>query len=184
MSKAILLSTTGAVAALAMLTAGLGIALIVHPQGGIGPESFHPSGLIAALAAAASYALTFLVIAKVKATDSANVLNLWCALAVLLLGMALSLGEPLPTDPRLVACGLLYGFCGLVGQTLIVWGTVRTTAASGSTAGVLIPVFATMIGFFALKQPVDAWEILGMLVVVVSAAVVARLERKGESKQA
>ncbi|MBT9583784.1 DMT family transporter [bacterium] len=161
----------------AMLVAALGITLIVHPEGEVGVQRLDMAGLAAAFAAAATYAVTFVVIGRVKKTDSANVLNLWCAAMVLLISLPLVVGQPLPGSAWLCICGLLYGLCGLLGQTFIVWGTMRTSPAAGSTAGVFIPVFAALIGTLWLAQSLSLLEVVGMLIVVVSAGAVSVVEK-------
>lgn len=167
-----------AVVLVGLAAAGGGLILILLPQGSFDLASLAGWGGPAAFLGAAACSVTFLSWGRLGGTDPPWTVNLWYAVVSTAASLPLALLQPPPATAWPWLCGALYGLFGVLGQGLLVLGTMRAGPTAGSTAGALLPVFAAGLGWAAFSQPVSGAEALGIALACGGAALVGSGEHR------
>jgi len=162
----------------AVLVAVGGILLVLHPQGHQHLGNVPLIGIVLALAAGFFNSLEFVTLRRIRQTDGANTINLWYAGVMLLVTLPLALTQPWPQKQSFLLIAIMFGISTLVGQTLLAQSLRSVTATAASVATLLMPVFATVIGWMVFRQKLSALELLGLALVIGAGTAVIFMENR------
>lgn len=101
------------------------------------------------------------------------------AAIVVLIGSFISGSPVIPVSTKNILIGLgLTVFCTLLGHSIFSWGLKYEKAAFVSTAKLLEPVFASIIGLFIFKEVPPRTSIIGGLMIIIGIVFMCREEAK------
>lgn len=158
---------TGWTVWLAVLCSLVGVALLSEPPAHLHEEiSGRGMGLTSGLCAAGAY----LSIRKAGATNRPITIVFYFTLVAAMGSTAASvaLGEPLPRDPRTIACLVGAGIAATFAQLIMTEAYRIGRAGPIAAAGAAGPLFSTLLGWLVLGQAPDARAGLGMALLVLS----------------
>jgi probable blue pigment (indigoidine) exporter len=161
---------------LAIALAVVAVIAIAHPEGELSAGTVSQLGVAAALAAAVANALVFLCLGRLAATDSPHAVNLWLAAVALAVSVVPVARAPLPVAGHVWLAGAAYGLFALGGYTLLNRSMKSLSPTAGSLVGVMMPVFATLLGWIIFGERLSLIEIAGMAVVLACARQVSLVE--------
>lgn len=160
----------------AIAIALVGVAVILLPEGGQDVTAVPVLGLAAAVAAGAANAVEFVTIRRLRQREAPTTVNLWYGAVMLVVSAPLALLGSWPSSARLWAYVLGYAVLSLVGQMLLAADLGRVTATTASAGALTVPVFGALIGWVAFSERLSALEVVGILLVLVAAGAVSRVE--------
>jgi drug/metabolite transporter (DMT)-like permease len=156
----------------------LGLVLILHPEGHLSLLAFGYAALVLALAAGMLNSLEFITLRRLRASDQPHTINLWYAAVMIAATLPFALLRPWPDDPRIWLFAGLFCLCSLAGQSLLAGGMRLASPTFASVAALLVPVFATVIDWAVFGQLLSGAELVGIALVLVPAALIARTESR------
>jgi drug/metabolite transporter (DMT)-like permease len=153
----------------------LGIVLLTAPDlSALGGEAI---GVVMVLAGVLSYALASTLYAPLQQTYGALPVTLWLLVVSSVVLLPLGLVELPASSAELVPLVSLV-ILGVVG-TGMVWALFvavigKVGAVRASIVGYFIPIFALLLGVFALGEHVEAIQIAGVLVALLGGYLISR----------
>lgn len=104
------------------------------------------------------------------------------AAIVVLIGSSISRDFIIPISMKNLLIGLgLTVFCTLLGHSIFSWGLKYEKAAFVSTAKLLEPVFASIIGIFIFREKPSQTSIIGGVMIIVGIIFLCREEGKNKN---
>jgi drug/metabolite transporter (DMT)-like permease len=156
----------------------LGLVLILHPEGHFSLLAFGYAALGLALAAGMLNSLEFITLRRLRESDQPHTINLWYAAVMIAATLPFALLQAWPDDPRIWLFAGLFCLCSLAGQSLLAGAMRHASPTFASVAALLVPVFATVIDWAAFGQLLSAAELVGIALVLIPAALIARAESR------
>jgi drug/metabolite transporter (DMT)-like permease len=86
--------------------------------------------------------------------------------------------QPWPDDPKVWLFVGMFCLCSLAGQSLLAGAMRHASPTFASVAALLVPVFATVIDWAVFGQLLSGAELVGIALVLVPAALIARTETR------
>jgi drug/metabolite transporter (DMT)-like permease len=164
-----------------------GIVLLVHPGSDTGPLSY----LLITVAASFMWALGSFLSPRIPVPRDALVATgyemLCGGLVLLVIGVAAY--SPSELDPGHWSArsilGLVYliTFGSLLGYSAYVWLLANAPIAKVSTYAYVNPVVAVLLGWIVLDEVITGLTLAGAAIIVVSVALVIRLEARGRTRR-
>jgi drug/metabolite transporter (DMT)-like permease len=154
----------------------LGLVLILHPEGHLDLRAFGYGALVLALAAGLLNSLEFITLRRLRASDPPHTINLWFAGVMIVAGLPLALGQAWPDEPKAWLLAGLFCLSSLAGQSLLAQGMRAASPTFASVAALLVPVFATVIGWTVFGQLLSGVELAGIALILLPAALIGRAE--------
>lgn len=159
---------------LAILVGFLGVLVITRP--GLGVFGL---GHVYALCAMLSYSFYVIMTRSMSATETAESLIFYSALApVVLMLPAVPLTGSLPHDPLQWAILLSLGFFGGIGHWFLIKAYRLATTAALAPYPYLQMVWMIALGYFVFADLPDRWTLLGAAIIVASGLYIVHRERK------
>jgi drug/metabolite transporter (DMT)-like permease len=156
-----------------------GIVLICLPEGHISFAHISPLAAGAALLAGVINSFALMALRSLRRTDLPGVINFWYALALIVVSAPLAIaGGRWPTSFRVWLCMAGFGVSSFIGQMLLAKAMHESTPTAAATEGLLLPVFASILGWVFFDERLSTLESFGMALVIVSGAVVIRAQAR------
>ena len=86
--------------------------------------------------------------------------------------------QPWPDDPKVWLFVGMFCLCSLAGQSLLAEGMHHASPTFASVAALLVPAFAILIDWDVFGRLLSGTELVGIALVLVPAAPIARTEGK------
>lgn len=116
---------------------------------------------------------------KVMSTTGYTWIVYLIAALVVLIGSSATGNYVIPVSFRNILCGLgLTVFCTLLGHSIFSWGLKYEKAAFVSTAKLLEPVFAAILGLFIFAEVPSVTSVIGGIMIIVGIVFMCREESK------
>jgi drug/metabolite transporter (DMT)-like permease len=156
----------------------LGLVLILHPEGHVSVVALGYAGLLLALVSGMLNSLEFVTLNRLRRSEHAHTINLWYAAVMIAVTLPLAALQPWPDDPKIWLFAAIFCLFSLAGQSLLTQGMHQVSPTFASVGTLLVPVFATLIEWAVFGQLLSGLELVGVALVLVPAALVARAEGK------
>ena len=153
-----------------------GLVLILHPEGHVDVLALGWLALVLALAAGMFNSLEFITLRRLRAREQPRAINLWFAAVMIVVALPFALQQSWPDEPRIWLYAGLFCIGSLAGQSLLAEGMQHASPTFASVAALLVPVFATAIDWAVFGQLLSVTELLGIALVLLPAALIARAE--------
>jgi drug/metabolite transporter (DMT)-like permease len=154
----------------------LGLVLILHPEGHMSIAALSYLGLGLGLGAGLLNSLELMTLNRARRSEHANAINPWYAGVAIVVTLPLAMAQPWPADLTIWAFAVAFCLCSLAGQSLLADGMRTVSPTIGSVGTLLVPVFATLIGWGVFGQVLSGLEVIGIAMVLVVGGLVTRME--------
>jgi len=149
-----------------------GLLLILVPEGHLSIATVSYLGLSLGLASGMFNSLELITLRWLRRTDSAHSINLWYASITIILTLPFAIGSPWPDQPMIWLFAIMFALSSFAGQTLQAEAMQTVTPTVASVSTLLVPAFATLIGWIAFGQLLSGLELVGITVVLTAGALV------------
>ena len=156
----------------------VGLLLILVPGGHLSIATVSYLGLIVGLASGMFNSLELITLRWLRQTDSAHTINLWYASITIVLTLPLAVAAPWPDQPMIWFFAVMFALASFAGQTLQAEAMQTITPTVASVSTLLVPAFATLIGWFVFGQVLSGLELVGITVVLAAGALVQLRESR------
>jgi drug/metabolite transporter (DMT)-like permease len=156
----------------------LGLVMILHPEGQLSLLALSHAALVLALAAGMLNSLELITLRRLRGSDQPHTINLWYAAIMIVVALPVAILQPWPDDPKVWLFVGMFCLCSLAGQSLLAEGMHHASPTFASVAALLVPAFATLIDWAVFGRLLSGTELVGIALVLVPAALIARTEGK------
>jgi len=155
-----------------------GVLLILVPEGQLSIVTISYLGLLLGLGSGMFNGLEFITLRWLRRSESSHTINLWYACITIILRLPFAVGSPWPDQPMIWLFAIMFALLSFSGQTLQAEAmqTISPTVAGVST--LLVPAFATLIGWVVFGQLLSGLELVGITVVLTAGALVQLRESR------
>jgi drug/metabolite transporter (DMT)-like permease len=156
----------------------IGLLLILIPGGQLSIATISYLGLMLGLSSGMFNCLELITLRWLRRTDSTHTINLWYASITIILTLPFVLGSPWPDQPMIWFYAVMFGLFSFAGQTLQAEAMQTITPTVASVSTLLVPAFATLIGWVVFGQLLSGLELVGITVVLTAGALVQLRESR------
>lgn len=156
----------------------LGLVMILHLEGQLSLLALSHAALVLALAAGMLNSLELITLRRLRGSDQPHTINLWYAAIMIVVALPVAVLQPWPDDPKVWLFVGMFCLCSLAGQSLLAEGMHHASPTFASVAALLVPAFATVIDWAVFGRLLSGTELVGIALVLVPAALIARTEGK------
>ena len=156
----------------------IGLLLILIPGGQLSIATISYLGLMLGLSSGMFNCLELITLRWLRRTESAHTINLWYASITIILTLPFALGSPWPDQPMIWFYAVMFGLFSFAGQTLQAEAMQTITPTVASVSTLLVPAFATLIGWVVFGQLLSGLELVGITVVLTAGALVQLRESR------
>lgn len=155
-----------------------GMVLILVPGGQLSIDNISYLGLVMGLAAGLFNCLEYLTLRWLRRSDKTNTINIWYATITIIVTAPFALGTPWPDEPMIWLFAVLFALVSFTGQTLQVEAMETISPTVASVSALLVPAFATLIGWVVFGQVLSGIELVGITVVLTAGALMQQRESR------
>jgi len=149
----------------------VGLLLILVPEGQLSIATVSHTGLLLGLAAGMFNGLEFITLRWLRRDEPTHTVNLWYAGITIILTLPFAIGSPWPDQPMIWFFAVMFGLSSFFGQTLLAEAMETITPTVASVSCLLVPAFATLIGWVVFGQLLSGLELVGITVVLTAGAL-------------
>ena len=155
-----------------------GMVLILVPGGQLNIATVSYLGLAMGLTAGLINCLEYITLRWLRRSDKTHTINLWYAAISIIFTAPFALGSPWPDQPMIWLYAVLFALVSFTGQTLQSEAMETITPTVASVSALLVPAFATLIGWVVFGQVLSGLELVGITVVLTAGALVQLRESR------
>ncbi|MGH6921473.1 MAG: DMT family transporter [Geminicoccaceae bacterium] len=155
-----------------------GLVLILHPEGQLSLLALSYAALVLALAAGMLNSLELITLRQLRRSDQPHTINLWYAAVMIVVTLPVAILQPWPDDPEVWLLVGMFCLCSLAGQSLLAEGMHHASPTFASVAALLVPAVAIVIDWAVFGRLLSGTELVGIALVLLPAALIARTEGK------
>ncbi len=156
----------------------MGLLLILVPEGHLSITTVSYLGLVLGLSSGMFNSLELITLRWLRQSDTAHTINLWYAGITIILTLPFAIGSPWPDQPMIWFFAIMFALFSFAGQTLQAEAMQTITPTVASVSCLLVPAFATLIGWIVFGQLLSGIELVGITVVLTAGALVQLRESR------